>query len=298
MGAIGAIVLLDLFTVDKRYVDSESFVAKRLAMAPQFPLSDADRAILADTAMNYRVMDMQRFWQADPSYHHKAIGGYHAAKLTRYQDLIDRHLQPLLGGNPTEADFRVLDMLNARYVITAQGEAVMNDHALGNAWIADSLIYVEGADAEMAALSEIDPAVTAVADSRFRPILGDMATPKAPGDTIFETSYAPNRLTYHARSAKGGLAVFSEVYFPWGWKATVDGAPAEIGRVDYLLRAMRLPAGSHTIEMWFDPDSLRTTTTTAYISIILIYLALAAAIAAGLRRAAAGTGKQCESPTE
>lgn len=298
MGAIGAIVLLDLFTVDKRYVDSESFVAKRLAMAPQFPLSDADRAILADTAMNYRVMDMQRFWQADPSYHHKAIGGYHAAKLTRYQDLIDRHLQPLLGGNPTEADFRVLDMLNARYVITAQGEAVMNDHALGNAWIADSLIYVDGADAEMAALSDIAPAVTAVADSRFRPILGDLTTPKSPGDTIFETSYAPNRLTYHARSAKGGVAVFSEVYFPWGWKATVDGAPAEIGRVDYLLRAMRLPAGSHTIEMWFDPDSLRTTTTTAYISIILIYLALAAAIATGVRRAAAGTGKQCDSPTE
>lgn len=288
IGAIGAIVLLDLFTVDKRYVDSESFVAKRLALAPQFPLSDADRAILADTSMNYRVMDMQRFWQADPSYHHKSIGGYHAAKLTRYQDLIDRHLQPLLSGNPSEADFRVLDMLNARYVITGQGEAVLNDRALGNAWIADSLIYVDGADAEMAALSEIDPAQTAVADRRFTATLGASTMAKTPGDTIFETTYAPNRLTYHARSAKGGVAVFSEVYFPWGWKATIDGKEAEIGRVNYLLRAMRIPAGSHTIEMRFDPDSLKTTTATAYASIILVYLALAAAIAAGFRRIMAG----------
>ncbi len=288
IGAIGTIVLLDLFTVDKRYVDSESFVAKRLALAPQFPLSDADRAILADTSMNYRVMDMQRFWQADPSYHHKSIGGYHAAKLTRYQDLIDRHLQPLLSGNPSEADFRVLDMLNARYVITGQGEAVLNDRALGNAWIADSLIYVDGADAEMAALSEIDPAQTAVADRRFTAALGESTVAKTPGDTIFETTYAPNRLTYHARSAKGGVAVFSEVYFPWGWKATIDGKEAEIGRVNYLLRAMRIPAGSHTIEMRFDPDSLKTTTATAYASIILVYLALAAAIAAGFRRIMAG----------
>ncbi|WP_289738692.1 YfhO family protein [Paramuribaculum intestinale] len=288
IGAIGAIVLLDLFTVDKRYVDSESFVAKRLALAPQFPLSDADRAILADTSMNYRVMDMPRFWQADPSYHHKSIGGYHAAKLTRYQDLIDRHLQPLLSGNPSEADFRVLDMLNARYVITGQGEAVLNDRALGNAWIADSLIYVDGADAEMAALSEIDPAQTAVADRRFTAALGESTMAKTPGDTIFETTYAPNRLTYHARSAKGGVAVFSEVYFPWGWKATIDGKEAEIGRVNYLLRAMRIPAGSHTIEMRFDPDSLKTTTATAYASIILVYLALAAAIAAGFRRIMAG----------
>ena len=288
IGAIGAIVLLDLFTVDKRYVDSESFVAKRLALAPQFPLSDADRAILADTSMNYRVMDMQRFWQADPSYHHKSIGGYHAAKLTRYQDLIDRHLQPLLSGNPSEADFRVLDMLNARYVITGQGEAVLNDRALGNAWIADSLIYVDGADAEMAALSEIDPAQTAVADRRFTAALGESTVAKTPGDTIFETTYAPNRLTYHARSAKGGVAVFSEVYFPWGWKATIDGKEAEIGRVNYLLRAMRIPAGSHTIEMRFAPDSLKPTTATAYASIILVYLALAAAIAAGFRRIMAG----------
>ena len=216
----------------------DSFVAKRLALAPQFPLSDADRAILADTSMNYRVMDMQRFWQADPSYHHKSIGGYHAAKLTRYQDLIDRHLQPLLSGNPSEADFRVLDMLNARYVITGQGEAVLNDRALGNAWIADSLIYVDGADAEMAALSEIDPAQTAVADRRFTATLGESTMAKTPGDTIFETTYAPNRLTYKARTAEGAIAVFSEIYFPWGWTATIDGEETSIARVDYLLLSL------------------------------------------------------------
>ena len=102
------------------------------------------------------------------------------------------------------------------------------------------------------------------------------------GDTIFETYYAPNRLKYHVKTAKGGVAVFSEVYFPWGWHATVDGKPVEPGRVNYLLRALKVPAGSHTVEMWFDPESLHTTTTVAYVAIIAIYLLLAGAVVAGL----------------
>ena len=279
IGAIGAIVLLDLFTVDKRYVDSESFVAKRLALAPQFPLSDADRAILADTSMNYRVMDMQRFWQADPSYHHKSIGGYHAAKLTRYQDLIDRHLQPLLSGNPSEADFRVLDMLNARYVITGQGEAVLNDRALGNAWLISSIAYVDTPDDEMLALDSISPATTAVADRAFRPILGDAVAAPAPGDGIRLTDYAPNRLTYKARTAEGAIAVFSEIYFPWGWTATIDGEETSIARVDYLLRALRLPPGEHEVVMTFDPRSVHVTDAAAKASVAAIYLILILGIA-------------------
>lgn len=277
----GVIILGDLFSVNKRYLDTESFVPRQLAQGDPFPLTDADNVILADTAMNYRVMDIPRFWQAAPSYRHKAVGGYHAAKLTRYQDLIDAHLGRFLQNAQTDADWEVLNMLNARYIVDAQGRALYNPEALGNAWFVDTLQLVDSPDAEMAALSTISPATTAVADRKFASALGTTA-PKTSGDTIFETSYTPNRLTYHARSARGGLAVFSEVFFPWGWKATIDGEPAEIGRVNYLLRAINIPAGSHTVEMRFDPQSLKTTTIAAYIAVILIYILVAAGIAAAL----------------
>lgn len=140
------------------------------------------------------------------------------------------------------------------------------------------MAYVDGADAEMAALDIIDPARTAVADRRFSDVLGSSA-PRAASDTIRLTTYAPNRLTYHAESARGGVAVFSEVFFPWGWTATVDGQTVEIGRVNYLLRAIRLPVGSHTVEMRFDPASLHATDTAATIAVIIIYIALTAAFA-------------------
>ena len=267
----------DLFMVNKRYLDSASFVPEQLAAGDPFPLTEADRTILADTAMHYRVMDIPRFWQAAPSYRHKTIGGYHAAKLTRYQDLIDRHLNNFLDGTQSDADWNVLNMLNARYIVDMSGRPLFNDEAYGNAWLVGSVKYADGADAEMEALSVIDPRHEAVADAKFSDILGT-SKPVSEGDTIFATSYAPNAITYHADSRNGGVAVFSEVYFPWGWSATVDGNPVEIGRVDYLLRAINLPAGSHTITMRFDPASLHNTTVAAYIAIILIYLAVAAAL--------------------
>lgn len=273
----GAIVLLDLFPVNKRYLDHDSFMARPLVESDAFPLSANDRTILADTAMNYRVMDIDRFWQAAPSYYHKAIGGYHAAKLTRYQDLINCHLSHFTDTiGPDQADMNVLGMLNGRYIIS-NGQLYTNPDAFGNAWIVDKIGYVDNSNAEMAALSQVDLRTTAIADNRFRDILGD-ASSVAEGDTIYETSYAPNRLTYHSRSANGGVAVFSEVFFPWGWHATIDGKPAEIGRVNYLLRAMRLPAGDHSIEMWFDPESLHTTNMAATIAIILIYMLVAGAM--------------------
>ena len=232
--------------------------------------------ILRDTMQNYRVMDIPRFYSADPSYYHKTIGGYHAAKLTRYQDLIDRHLSHFTQDSQTDADWNVLNMLNARYIVGMDGRPLLNPEAMGNAWWVEKLSYVDNADAEMAGLSRINPAVEAVADSRFRATLGDGAA-VAPGDTIYETTYAPDRLTYRAKSANGGVAVFSEVYFPWGWEVTIDGKPAEIGRVNYVLRALRVPAGEHEIVMTFDPKSLRATTALATVSIILIYIAAAAA---------------------
>ncbi len=291
VAVLAVATFLDLYTVDKRYVNHDSFVTTRYttAAAP-IAKTPVDEYILSDTTMNYRVMDIPRFQSADPSYYHKMIGGYHAAKLTRYQDLIDRHLSNFLRGEPNDADWNVLNMLNTRYVVDGQGP-MLNPEAQGNAWFADKIIYVNNPDQEMDALSQLNLRSETVADRRFADMLGT-ATPKAESDTIFETTYAPNRLTYHYERATDGIAVFSEVYFPWGWKATVDGNPVEIGRVNYLLRAIRVPAGSHSIEMTFDPESLHTTDTAATIAIILIYIALAAAAAWWL------TGRRKKKSTE
>ena len=213
MAVIGVIVLADLYSVNKRYLSHDSFVPRQLTAGAPIEMTPADRTILRDTGMNYRVMDIPRFYSADPSYYHKMIGGYHAAKLTRYQDIIDRHLANFTRGTESDADWNVLNMLNARYIVDMQGQPLRNPEALGNAWFVDRVSYVGTPDEEMAALSVINPASAAVADRKFESALGSSA-PKTPGDTIIETSYAPNRLIYTANSAKGGVAVFSEVYFP------------------------------------------------------------------------------------
>ncbi len=268
VGCLTAVALIDLFPLNKRYVSSESFTTP-VAMETAFQMTDADRAILADTAMNYRVMDTQGLMDARSSFFHKTIGGYHAAKLTRYNDLLEHQIKKM---NP-----EVLNMLNARYFLN--GNSYMaNPDALGNAWIVDSLVYVDSPAQEMMALDSIRAAKYAVADKSFRQVLGE-AKAKLPGDTIFETTYAPNRLTYHAQSANGGLAVFSEVFFPWGWEATVDGKPVEIGRVNYVLRAIQLPAGSHKVEFVFDPASVKATHTLSMVSVFgILALCLISAI--------------------
>lgn len=291
---IGVLVLGDLYSVNKRYVNHDSFVAKQLIVGAPIAKTPVDEAILQDTTMNYRVLDIPRFNSADPSYYHKMIGGYHAAKLTRYQDLIDRHLSHFQRGAETDADWNVANMLNARYVVSLDGQVLRNPEAYGNAWFVEHVDYVNNPDAEMEALSSIDPRSVAVADKKFESVLGQSAAVN-PGDTIVETFYAPNRLSYRSHSTTGGVAVFSEVFFPWGWTATIDGKPAEIGRVDYVLRAMRVPAGDHEIVMTFDPPSLHATDTLATVAIILIYIALAVAAGLAVRRFAAkkpdGEGK-------
>ncbi len=254
------VVIIDLFPLNKRYVSSESFTVP-VDNTTAFNMTDADRAILQDTT-NYRVMDIDGFADARSSYFHKTIGGYHAAKLTRYNDLITRQISK---GNP-----QVLNMLNAKYFLSGDRYQV-NPEALGNAWFVDSIFYVANADQEMAALDTLTPGKTAVSDKIFEKTLGETTRP-LPGDTIYETTYAPNRLTYRARTARGGIAVFSEIYFPWGWTATIDGKPAEIGRADYVLRAMRLPAGEHEIVMTFDPQSIKTTNKISLASVGGIYI--------------------------
>ena len=255
-----AVALIDLFPLNKRYVSSESFTTPA-PMETAFNMTAADKAILQDTA-NYRVMDVGGFGDARSSYFHKTIGGYHAAKLTRYNDLITHQISK---GNPA-----VLNMLNAKYILNGE-QYQQNPEALGNVWFVDSIAYVATANEEMSALDSIRPGQYAVADKSFESVLLK-ANPKLPGDTIYETSYAPNRLTYRSNSARGNLAVFSEIYFPWGWTATVDGNPAPIGRVNYVLRAMQVPAGQHDIVFTFDPQSVKTTNTVAMISVVAIYI--------------------------
>ncbi len=266
---VAAIVLVDMYAVNKRYINSDTFTSHYDLPEQQFAPRPVDSQILQDKDMNYRVMDVQHFGEAMPSYFHKTIGGYHAAKLTRYNDLINNQI--------AKNNMAVLNMLNARYFIMDDQTAQRNPDALGNAWFVDSLTYVDNADAEMAFLDDFNPAHSAVADAKFRQQLGD-AKAVQPGDTIYETSYAPNHLTYKSHSANGGLAVFSEIYFPWGWNVTVDGKPVEMGRVNYVLRALQLPAGDHEIDFKFAPAEVNKTQTWAKVAVIAIYILLLLAL--------------------
>lgn len=264
-GALLVVVLIDMYPVDKRYLNTKSFSMKPAMAQQTIEPRPVDLQILQDAAMNYRVMDLSRFGDAMPSYFHKCIGGYHAAKLTRYQDLIDRQI--------SKNNVEVLNMLNAKYLVVDDTTAHINPEALGNGWFVDKVTYVKGAQAEMAVLDTLHTAVGAVADESFRSVLGE-AKAVMPGDTIIETVYKPNELHYKTISRNGGLAVFSEIYFPWGWTATVDGKEVPVGRVNYVLRALQLPAGEHTVVFRFDPQSVHATETVAYASVALIYLAL------------------------
>ncbi len=255
-----AVMLIDLFSVGKRYVNSENFTRPALEDVT-FNKTAADEAILKDTS-NYRVYDVQGLYSARSSYFHKTIGGYHAAKLTRYNDLLDRQI--------SKGNMGVINMLNTKYFLSGE-QYERNPGALGNAWFVDTISYVADADSEMAALDSLDTATAAVAAAKFRETLGN-AIPKSLGDTIYETSYAPNALTYSVNSAKGGIAVFSEIYFPWGWTATVDGKETQIGRVNYTLRALRVPAGRHEIRFSFDPKSVRVTNNISIASVSVIYI--------------------------
>ena len=266
---VAGIVLVDMYAVNKRYIDSDSFTSRYDLTDEPFTPRPADTQILQDKDMNYRVMDLQHFGEAMPSYFHKAVGGYHAAKLSRYNDLINNQI--------SKNNIQVLNMLNTRYVIVNDNTVQGNTEALGNAWFVDSLTYVNNADEEMAFLDDFTPAVSAVADAKFKQQLGE-AKATQPGDTIYETAYAPDHLTYKSHSAAGGLAVFSEIYFPWGWNVTIDDKPVEMGRVNYVLRALQVPAGDHVIDFKFAPAEVNKTQSWATVAVVIIYLLLLLAL--------------------
>lgn len=291
---IGLIVLMlaDLWPVDKRYLDYNDFVTPRAALS--YEASAADREILKDTDPSYRVLNLNNpFQDAATSYFHKSVGGYHPAKLRRYQELIDYRLTPELQSIYTafrsarSADdlseaFRSatsLNMLNTRYIIyNPQQPPVRNPYAYGNAWFVDAFETVGNADAEMAALQTLQPLEKAVVDRRFAPQLEGLALRPDSAARIELVSYKPDELVYKTTASSEQLAVFSEVYYPYGWKVTIDGEPAPHFRADWVLRAMRVPAGEHTIVFRFEPDTFNRLASAASAGSAVILLLLIAAI--------------------
>ena len=289
VGIILVLCLVDLWTVNKRYLNDDMFVPEAEREAPQAK-TQTDELILRDQSLDYRVLNLasNTFNENETSYYHKSIGGYHAAKLRRYQEMIEQYISPEMqalfgavskaGGDMTQVNgdsiYPVLNMLNTKYFIFplegGQTVPIQNPYVYGNAWLVDKLSYVNNANEEMDAVGKLDLRHEAVADARFKEQLGE-AVVQDTASTVQITGYEPNRLNYEVNSGKGGVLVFSEIYYP-GWTATVDGEPVELGRVNYILRAMNIKPGKHQVELAFFPKTVKTTETIAYVAYVLLLL--------------------------
>ena len=288
-GALLLLCLIDLWPVNKRYLNDEMFVDKTERERPQV-MTDTDRQILQDKTLDYRVLNLasNTFNENETSYYHKSVGGYHAAKLRRYQELIDAYIQNEMGaalnaistaaGDMTKVKgdslFPVLNMLNTRYFIlplqSGQTVPLRNPYTYGNAWLVDEVRFVDNANQELDGLASVNLRCQAVADKKFQEVLGQSVEQDSVS-TVTLKAYEPNQLTYEVNSGKGGVVVFSEVYYP-GWTATVDGVEVPLGRVDYVLRALRVQPGSHEVVLRFFPRSVKTTETIAYAAMALLLL--------------------------
>jgi hypothetical protein len=295
------ICLVDLWTVNKRYLNDEMFVPKSEREAPQ-QMTQADEQILHDKSLDYRVLNLasNTFNENETSYYHKSIGGYHAAKLRRYQEMIEQYISPEMqqmfkavseaGGDMTKISgdsiWPVLNMLNTKYMIFplqgGQTVPLQNPYTYGNAWFIDKIQYVANANEEMAAVGQLSLRHEAVADAKFKAQLGE-AMEQDSVSIVTIKGYEPNELSYEVNSGKGGVVVFSEIYYP-GWTATIDGQPAELGRVNYILRALNVKSGKHDVVLTFKPKSVNTTETIAYISYVILMLVVLGAVYMEYRR--------------
>jgi hypothetical protein len=263
-----ALIVVDLWAVDKRYLNDDSFRQKANAITA----SPADLAILQDKEPDYRVLNLtvDPFNDATTSYHHKSLGGYHGAKMKRYQQIIEHHLIPeinTLSANmrsvKTEDDLAnlfnnipVMNMLNTKYVIINPDQfPITNPDALGNAWPVEHIQWVDNSDAEIAALNGFDPALEVVADKRYRPALEGFTAQYDSTASIQLTGYEPNYLVYEYQSQLTQMVVFSEIFYDKGWNAYIDGELTSHIRANYILRAMAVPAGNHEIIFRFEPVS-------------------------------------------
>ena len=302
IGAIAVLCLFDMWQINKRYLYDDQFVEPDIRTST-FAKTEADKYILEDTDLDYRVLNfaVNPFNENTTSYWHKNVGGYHAAKLRRYNELIEIRLKNEMqaayqeiskaGGDMELVDptqFGSINMMNARYFIVAtkEGEVPLeNPYALGNAWFVEEVNYVANADEEIDRLADIYPGNTAVVDNQFKSMLQSAtALDVADEATIELTAYEPNSVTYQSNNPSDGVAVFSEVYYPDGWHATIDGEPVELARADYVLRSLYIPAGSHTIQMTFDPQSIHVTEAIAYTAMVLLLVDIIAVIVLQYRK--------------
>ena len=262
------LIVTDMWPVNKRFCNDANFVAvKKRDQA--FVMQPYEKELLKDTT-HFRVLNLttNTFNEARTSYYLKSIGGYSAAKLRRYQDLIDAHISKM--------NMNVLNMLNTKYVITqtSNGEIIpqQNPDALGNAWFVDSLVIANTPNEESDALNTINVRTTAVLDAQYEKYITDFKPTENPTATITLTKYTPKVLEYESSSKVAGVAVFSEIYYPYGWKAYVDGEAVEHFRVNYVLRALNVPAGNHHIRFEFRPESVEKGNTLSLIFIIIMGL--------------------------
>lgn len=281
--ALLLVTLIDMWGVDRRYLNNDKFADKQESAGPQ--MRPVDQIITRDPDPDYRVLDMSMgnpFTNATTSYFYKSIGGYHAAKLKRYDELVDMQFS-----KTTNQD--VLDMLNTKYIITADpksGEANMkaNPTACGHAWFVKSVKYADNADQEMQAITSFDPKNEAIVDKKFKSILDGNTISNDPNASITLTHYSPDTLKYHSGSTTTGVAVFSEIYYSEGWKMYIDGKESPYFRADYLLRAAVIPVGNHDIEFVFHPESYFAGENISLAGSILLVLALGGAAYAESKR--------------
>lgn len=273
-----AVTLVDLWSVDKRYLKDDSFQPKEDAMQVRTP-REVDQFILRDTDPDFRVLDLSigdPFQNAATSYFHKTLGGYHAAKLKRFQELIENQFSKSINQD-------ALDMLNTKYVITADPKSQTagmkaNSTACGHAWFVQQVRFADNADQEMQAISSFDPKNEAIVDKKYQSRIDTKQNSIDEKATITLTSYAPEHLVYQSGSTTNQVAVFSEIYYDKGWKMLVDGVEKPYFRADYLLRAAQIPVGNHKIEFIFHPNSYYTGEVISLIGSILLVLAIVAYI--------------------
>ena len=262
---VGVLILTDMWTVNKRYLNDDHFVRKSKVETPYQP-TQADNQILNDKDPNFRVYNqsVSTFNDASTSYFHKSIGGYHGAKLKRYQELIENHI--------SKGNMAVLNMLNTKYFINPKGQAQQNPAAMGNAWFVNSVNIVPNADAEIDALNNLDVKNKAVVDSRFKDLVIQNSSNE--NSSILLTEYKPNYLKYTSTSTSDGIVIFSEIYYEKGWNAYVDGELKPHFRANYVLRGMQVPTGNHIIEFKFEPKTYQIGESVSLASSIILLLLL------------------------
>ena len=288
---LAVLVIIDMYPINKRYLNNDNFIDKRRFEKP-FVMSEIDKQILQDNSLNYRVMNLttSTFNDASTSYFHKSIGGYHGAKLRRYQDIINHYLGgDKIGGN---GFWNVLNMLNTKYLIYPQNNKAIlrpNYDTFGNVWIVSDIKWVDTSNEEIAAIENTDVKTTAIVNEEFRNVIGDfqisnVELPYYDSRTIKLDSYEPNELVYSFNSTKDELVVFSEIWTNKGWTMWIDGQESPLIRADYILRAAVIPAGNHEIMMRYEPKIWKTGNTIQFISSLILIFGLIGAIVVTYRK--------------